>query len=201
MAFFSHLLRISRKDGLSISMNFKPTPGCWLEYTWWTRTASNYWRVRWANQVGRSHDCYQNIRLQRSPGPDGILPEVHVYGGRTPISFLLTIFNLFWISAKLRSDLINAIICILFKKVDRSDCGNYRGISLLSVVGKIFADIVLQGLKRLAELVYPLSVRLQRRQRHNWWHIHLASNDGNMQRTAPKLAHRLYWLHQSLLIA
>lgn len=107
------------------------------------------------------------IRLKRSPGPDGILPEVHVYGGRTPISFLLTIFNLFWISAKLRSDLINAIICILFKKVDRSDCGNYRGISLLSVVGKIFADIVLQGLKRLAELVYPLSVRLQRRQRHN----------------------------------
>lgn len=143
----------------------------------------------------------KNIRLKRSPGPDGILPEVHVYGGRTPISFLLAIFNLFWISAKLRSDLINAIICILFKKVDRSDGGNYRGISLLSVVGKIFADIVLRGVKRLAELVYPLSVRLQRRQRHNWWHVHLVSNDGNMQRTAPKLAHRLYWLHQSLLIA
>ena len=105
--------------------------------------------------------------VRGAPGPDGILPEVHVYGGRTPISFLLTIFNLFWISAKLQSNLINAIICILFKKVDRSDCGNYRGISLLSVVGKIFADIVLQDLKRLAELVYPLSVRLQRRQRHN----------------------------------
>ena len=40
---------------------------------------------------------------------------------------------------------------------DRSDCGNYRGISLLSVVGKIFADIKLQRLKRLAELVYPES--------------------------------------------
>ena len=94
-------------------------------------------------------------KLKKSPGPDGILPEVLVYGGCTLISFLLTIFNLFWISAKLPSDLTDAIIRILFKKGDLSDCGNYRGISLLSVVGKTFADIVLQRLKRLAELVYP----------------------------------------------
>ena len=93
--------------------------------------------------------------LRRCPGPDGILPEVLVYGGCTLISFLLTIFNLFWISAKLPSDLTDAIIRILFKKGDLSDSGNYRGISLLGVVGKTFADIVLQRLKRLAELVYP----------------------------------------------
>ena len=75
----------------------------------------------------------KNTKLKKSPGPDGILPEVLVYGGRTLISFLLTIFNLFWRSAKLPSDLIDAIICILFKKGDRSDCGNYRGISPSSV--------------------------------------------------------------------
>ena len=95
----------------------------------------------------------KNTKLKRSPGPDGILTEVLVYGGHTLISFLLTSFNLFWRSDKLPSDLIDANICILFKKGDRSDCGNYRGTSLLSVVGKIFADIVLQRLKRLAELV------------------------------------------------
>ena len=99
----------------------------------------------------------KNTKLKKSPGPDGVLPEVLVYGGRTRISFLLTIFSLFWTSAKLPSDLIDAIICILFKNGDRSDCDNYRGISLLSVIGKVFADIVLQRLKRLAELVYPES--------------------------------------------
>ena len=100
--------------------------------------------------------CLRELRPELE-SPHGILPEVLVYGGRTLISFLLTIFNLFWRSDKLPSDLIDAIICILFKKGDRSDCGNYRGISLLNVVGKIFADIVLQRLKRLAELVYPES--------------------------------------------
>lgn len=53
--------------------------------------------------------------LRRVPGPDGILPEVLVYGGRTLISFF--ILNLFWRSAKLPSDLIDAIICILLKRV------------------------------------------------------------------------------------
>jgi len=33
----------------------------------------------------------------------------------------------------------------------------YRGISLLSVVGKVFADILLQRLKRIANKVYPQS--------------------------------------------
>ena len=99
----------------------------------------------------------KNTKLKKSPGPDGMLTEVRVYGGRTLIPFLLTIFNLFGISAKLPSDLIDAIICILLKKGDCGDCGNYRGISLLSVVGKINADIVLQRLKGLGELVYPES--------------------------------------------
>ena len=48
-------------------------------------------------------------------------------------------------------------ITILFKKGDRSQCGNYRGISLLSVVGKVFADILLQRLNTIAQKVYPQS--------------------------------------------
>lgn len=61
------------------------------------------------------HDCYQNTKLKNSPGPDGILPEVLVCGGRALISFLLTLFNLSWTLAKL-IDVIDAIICILFLK-------------------------------------------------------------------------------------
>ena len=45
----------------------------------------------------------------------------------------------------------------MFKKGDRSDCGSYRGISLLSAVGKVFADVVLQRLHWLAECIYPQS--------------------------------------------
>ena len=52
----------------------------------------------------------------------------------------------------------NPKLAILNKnKGDRSDCNNYRGISLLSVVGKLFARVILTRLQQLAERVYPES--------------------------------------------
>ena len=40
---------------------------------------------------------------------------------------------------------------------ERSDCNNYRGVSLLSVIGKVFAKVILIRLQKLAERVYPES--------------------------------------------
>ena len=88
----------------------------------------------------------KNTKQRKSPGHDGVIPEVVVHGGHLLRTFLLTLFNLFWLTEKIPSDLTDANIYILFKKGDRSSCENYRGISLLSVVGKILPDIVLQRL-------------------------------------------------------
>ena len=49
------------------------------------------------------------------------------------------------------------IVTLYKNKGDRSDCNNYRGISLLSVVGKLYARVVLLRLQQLAERVYPES--------------------------------------------
>ena len=43
------------------------------------------------------------------------------------------------------------------KKGDRSDCGNYRGISLLSTAGEILAKILLKRLQHIAEVILPES--------------------------------------------
>ena len=52
----------------------------------------------------------------------------------------------------------DANIVTLYKnKGDRSDCNNYRGISLLSIVGKVFARVILKRLQNLASRVYPES--------------------------------------------
>ena len=52
----------------------------------------------------------------------------------------------------------DAKIVTLYKnKGDRSDCNNYRGISLLSIVGKLYSRVVLMRLQKLAERVYPES--------------------------------------------
>lgn len=73
------------------------------------------------------------------------------------VEWLLHLFNTSWDTEKIPDEWIDTLITILFKKGDRSQCGNYRGISLLSVVGKVFAGMSLQHLKWLAEHIYAKS--------------------------------------------
>ena len=108
-------------------------------------------------EVQELDKALKNTKLGKSPGPDGIIPEVLVHDGNRLRDFLLILFNIFWTTEDIPSDLIKPNITILFKKGDRSMCGNYRGISLLSVVGKLFADIILQRLQQVAEFIYPES--------------------------------------------
>ena len=57
--------------------------------------------------------------------------------------------------AKVPQDMIYANIETLNKNQDdRSDCSNYCGISLLSIVHKLFARIVITRLQKLANQVY-----------------------------------------------
>ena len=53
-------------------------------------------------------------------------------------------------------DMRDANCVTLFKnKGDRSDCNNYREISFLSVVSKVFARVVLARQQIPAERIYP----------------------------------------------
>ena len=96
-----------------------------------------------------------NTKLGKSPGPDGILPEVLVYGGPTLKKFLSALLTIFWTTQVLPGDRIIPNLTILFKKGDRSESGNYQGISLLSAVGKVIADILLQRLQFVLPDLYP----------------------------------------------
>ena len=59
---------------------------------------------------------------------------------------------------ELSQDTRDASIVTLYKnKGDRGNCNNYRGISLLNAIGKLFAKVVLMKLQILAERIYPES--------------------------------------------
>ena len=46
----------------------------------------------------------------------------------------------------------SAVIVPLYKgKGERTECNNYRGISLLSVVGKIYAGILVERVRKVTE--------------------------------------------------
>ena len=49
------------------------------------------------------------------------------------------------------------IITLYKNKGERNDCSNYIGISQLSIVGKIFARVILICIQKLAERIYPES--------------------------------------------
>ena len=46
------------------------------------------------------------------------------------------------------------ILTLYKNKGERNDCNNYRGISLLSIVGKVFALVILMRLQKLAERIF-----------------------------------------------
>ena len=64
----------------------------------------------------------------------------HCVDTLTPI--LASLFNKFIQLGSIPDDLKCAIVFALFKKGDRSNCDNYRGISVLSPFAKIFERIL-----------------------------------------------------------
>ena len=58
-----------------------------------------------------------------------------------------------WEEDTMPQDMSDAIIITLYK--NKGDCNNYRGVSLLSIVGKTFARVILNRLQKLAERVHP----------------------------------------------
>ena len=73
-----------------------------------------------------------------------------------PWKFFLDIIPRIWDQEKMPEDFRNALIVALCKnKESKADRGHYRGISLLSIAGKIFAHIVLNSLIAVSEANLP----------------------------------------------
>ena len=87
------------------------------------------------------------LQCGKSAGPDGIPPEVFKTGGTSLIQKFTEFLCLCWEDGSLPRDLKDARIVHLYKgKGDKSSCDNYRGISLLSIAGKIMAKVILNRL-------------------------------------------------------
>ena len=79
----------------------------------------------------------------KAPGGDWIISEVWKHGGDNLFSRLHQIITNALEVASVPQTWKDASIVTIYKKGDRTDCGKYRGISLLSIAGKIFARILL----------------------------------------------------------
>nr|VZI20801.1 unnamed protein product [Spirometra erinaceieuropaei] len=109
----------------------------------------------------------QQLSSGKAPGSDAIPAEVYKHGGPQLMDHLTALFQEMWRQDEVPQDFKDAIIVHLCKrKGNRQLCDNHRGISLLNIVGKIFARILLNRLNNhLKQGLLPESQCVFRRHR------------------------------------
>ena len=90
--------------------------------------------------------------MRKAPGICGIVPEMLKAGSEVMVVWMVKMFNLVWREGVVPGDWIKAVIIPIFKKGSRLDCANYRGISLLSAVGKAFGQTLDERVKAIADV-------------------------------------------------
>ena len=99
----------------------------------------------------------ESMKSGKTPGLDGIPAEIYKYAGTALHAQLLKFYHICWTAKELPQQFKDALIISIYKKGDRSNCGNYRGILLLSTAGKILAKFLLRKLQTIAEVILPES--------------------------------------------
>lgn len=83
-------------------------------------------------------------KLEKAPEPDNITNEL-IRGTEEEITPILTkLFNEIVTTGKIPKQWNESHIILLHKKGDKDDIGNYRPISLISNVYKVFAKVILE---------------------------------------------------------
>ena len=100
-----------------------------------------------------------SLKNNKATGPDGPPGEIFKYGRYAVTRCLYEFILEIWDAEILPQQWIDPDIVTIYKrKGGKSDCSNYRGISLLSVAGKILARILLSRLlDSVAGVILPES--------------------------------------------
>ena len=85
----------------------------------------------------------EKLKSHKSPGIDQIPAELIKAGGSTNRCAIYKLIIAIWNKEVLPGEWKESIIVPIHKKGDKTDCNNYRGISLLPTTYKILSNILL----------------------------------------------------------
>ena len=103
--------------------------------------------VTWQQVLG----VVKCLRRGKSPGPDGILNEMMVYGEFRLVETLAQLMNLAITEEYVPSEWRKSFVVPLYKSGDPEVAGNYREIALGSCVAKVFTRVPTRRLGEYAE--------------------------------------------------
>jgi len=97
----------------------------------------------------------KNMKKGKAPGDDEILTEVLKLGGDVIITQLADLFTQCLREGRVPDNWCNAVIILLHKKGSITDLGNYRPISLLSNIYKLFTKVLTNRLTHTLDFNQP----------------------------------------------
>ena len=89
----------------------------------------------------------KRLKNGKSAGPDSIPAEALKADIKTSVEMLYPLFRQIWGEEQVPSEWKEGYLIKLPKKGDLSSCSNYRGITLLSIPGKVFNRVLLNRMK------------------------------------------------------
>ena len=93
--------------------------------------------------MGEIERALCKVKKGKAPGMDGVRMEMIKGMGREVKEWLARLFNICWKKGRIPHEWQVACLIPIYKgKGCRMECGSYRGISLMSVVGKLYGRII-----------------------------------------------------------
>ncbi|KAK3572937.1 hypothetical protein QTP86_010541 [Hemibagrus guttatus] len=96
-------------------------------------------------------EVVQQLLGGKAPGVDEIRPEYLKSLDVVGLSWLTRLCNIAWRSGTVALDWATRVVIPLFKKGDRRVCSSYRGITLLSLPGKVYSRVLERRVRPLVE--------------------------------------------------
>ena len=92
-----------------------------------------------------------HLKRNKSPGADNVLNECLIFGKGNLIQLITLIFNILYNTSTFPEQWSEGIVIPIYKKGDTNAHSNYRPITLLSCVSKVFTSILCKqiGLQRI----------------------------------------------------
>jgi len=87
----------------------------------------------------------------KAAGNNDLLPDIVKCCGGPLLDFVVSLFSTVWSEKQVPVEWRDATLVPVLKRRDLSECDNWRGISLLDVMGKLFARIINDGLQVVVE--------------------------------------------------
>ena len=91
------------------------------------------------------------LRSGKAAGPDEIPAEAIKADIETAVKMLYSLFSKIWKKEEVPAQWKEGIIIKLPKKGELRDCSNYRGIMLLSTLGKVLNRVLLERIKEAVD--------------------------------------------------